>query len=267
MHRRAAFTLLEILIAVGVIAIMAALGFGLAAPLARRAAAARESAAARNLMTAYHLSAAENNGRLLPGMDFSVTQLNKTNGQPLLPVHAAQRYPFRLAPYLAGQIEGTFLVNRNGAQIASATPPGSGMYDYMVSCFPALGINYYYVGGCVTAAGDTLYPGDCTTLEAQAEHSLLVFASGGAQDGAARMDGYNILTPPELTAPLWSRPEWKEGANPSNYGNVDARYGGKAVCAFLDGSVRLETIAQLRDMRLWSKRAAALDQKEYAISQ
>lgn len=267
MHRRAAFTLIELLIVIAVLGILTAVGLAAVGPALARAAAARESAAARNLSVAYHLYAGENNGRLMPGMDFTVTQLIKTNGKPLQPAHAGQRYPFRLAPYFADQIAGTLLVNRNVAQIASTTPPGSGMYDYMVSCFPALGMNYYYVGGCVTAAGDTVYPDDCATSQAQAEHSLLVFASGGAQDSSTRMDGYNILTPPKLTGGLWSQPAWKEGADPANYGNVDARYGGRAVCAFLDGSVRMLTIAELRDMRLWSKQAAARNDPDYAISQ
>lgn len=266
-HRLAAFTLLELLIVVAVVGLLAAVGLGAAGPILTRAASARESAAARNLLAAYHLSAAENNGRLLPGMDFSVKQLTKSNGKPLNPAHAGQRYPFRLAPYFGDQIEGTLLVNRNAKQISASTPPGSGMYDYMVSCFPALGMNYYFVGGCVTSGGDTIFEGDCVTLESQAEHSVIVFASGGAQDAATKVDGYNILTPPRLTGPTWTQPPIENPSDPSNYGNVDPRYGGRAVCAFLDGSVRMLAIADLRDMRLWSKQAAALDRRDYTISQ
>jgi prepilin-type processing-associated H-X9-DG protein len=44
---------------------------------------------------------------------------------------------------------------------------------------------------------------------------------------------------------------------------VDGRFDGKAVCAFLDGSVRVLSIDDLRDMRLWSKNAAINNDPNY----
>jgi prepilin-type processing-associated H-X9-DG protein len=51
--------------------------------------------------------------------------------------------------------------------------------------------------------------------------------------------------------------------NAANYGHVHGRYDGKAVCAFLDGSVRILSIEELRDMRLWSRKAALENNPNY----
>ncbi len=227
----------------------------------------REIAAGKNLITAYNLYAAENNGQLLPGIDLTASQVNNTAGKKLNPAYAGQRYPFRLAPYFNNKLEGTILVNDNAAQIEKLAPRNSSMYDYMVSAFPALGINYYLVGGCNTSGG-VVWPDECTARLAQSDNSLLVFASGGTRDGQGNgVNGYNILTPPFLLQPMWSGAAWNKNTEPGNYGNVDARYSGRAVCVFLDGSTRLKTIDELRDMRLWSRNAAAQNNPSYMISQ
>ena len=67
--------------------------------------------------------------------------------------------------------------------------------------------------------------------------------------------------------PVFSSIKWKTGAYDAkkaslDYGNVDFRHGRKAVTAFLDGSVRLLGIEELRDMRLWSRNA---DSENYVL--
>jgi len=44
---------------------------------------------------------------------------------------------------------------------------------------------------------------------------------------------------------------------------VDGRFDGKAVCVFLDGSVRVLSIDELRDMRFWSRNAALENNPNY----
>jgi prepilin-type processing-associated H-X9-DG protein len=68
----------------------------------------------------------------------------------------------------------------------------------------------------------------------------------------------------EVTAPsTWSGLTWSEGKSPTSYGNVAFRHDGKAVCAFLDGSIKTLTSEELRDMRLWSPQAARLNAPNY----
>jgi prepilin-type processing-associated H-X9-DG protein len=57
--------------------------------------------------------------------------------------------------------------------------------------------------------------------------------------------------------------KWTKDSDPGNYGYVAARFDGKAVAAFLDGSVRVMTLDDLRDMRLWSKNAAINNDPNY----
>ncbi len=66
---------------------------------------------------------------------------------------------------------------------------------------------------------------------------------------------------------MWSSVSWTLNAAASDYGNIDPRYDGKAICVFLDGSVRMLSIEELRDMRLWSANAKDEDNANYTIYQ
>lgn len=251
------FSLVELLVSIGVIAILAATGVGVLQRSSGKAKMIREIAAGKNLINAYQAAAAESDGRYLPGMDYSVNSVwFEPDKKDITITHVANRYPYRLAPYFDYRLEGTILVNANKKQINQVFAG-----PYGISTFPAFGINYYYVGGMVTAQGTVQLGEECLTRTGHGLGSILVFASGGS--GA--IDGYNILTPPRLYGQHWSASAWKESADPGNWGNVDARYDGKAVCAFLDGSIRMLSIEELRDMRLWSKNAAAANDPNYSI--
>lgn len=263
-----AFSMVEVLVSVGVIAIICGLGAGVYQGAMAKTRLAREVAAGKNLISAYHLYAADQDGRFMPGMDFTAKSVFfEPENRTISMTHVANRYPFRLAPYFGSKLEGTILVNDNGKQIEKTSPRGSGMYDYQVSAFPAFGMNYYFVGGCIGREGDLVFPDECADRLTKINSPLLVFATGGTGTGAGKYDGYNILTPPRLYGENWSAIKWKEDVDPGNFGNVDARHGGKAVCAYTDGSIRLQTIEELRDMRLWNRNAAAQDNPNYQISQ
>jgi prepilin-type N-terminal cleavage/methylation domain-containing protein/prepilin-type processing-associated H-X9-DG protein len=259
------FSLVELLVVMTVVAILVAVSGGVCGKIVGKRKSLKEVAAAKTLIQAYALHAAENSGRYLPGMDYTVNQVwFEPYGKNITSTHAANRYPFRLAPYFGYRLDGTILVNDNGKQIEEQNRKGTSMYDYSVSAFPALGINYWYVGGCVSGAGDVTFPDECVTHQTGA--SILVFASAASRgDSGNGYDGFNILTPPRMHGPSWSGEPWKKNSNPSNYGNVDARHDGKAVCAFLDGSVRLHTIEELRDMRKWNKNASERNDPDYTI--
>jgi len=106
---------------------------------------------------------------------------------------------------------------------------------------------------------------------ARMRRSILAFASAGSGKGTARIEGYCYVTPPTLSfdSPICKQWEssntWSSSADPVDFGNVDFRYGGAAVCAFLDGSVRTCSVKELRDMRLCNPNAADQDDAAYSL--
>lgn len=257
-----AFTLLELLVVVAILAVLAGMGSAALLSAAGKGDMVAEMAAAKTLVTAYHAAAEDNNGRYLPGYDASASNVLNTQKKPISMVQARARYPFRLAPYFNYAIKGTLLVGDNERQFMESMQIGSRSgtwYDYGVSQFPALGINRSFVGGYLNQDGtvDTNNTAaDCIHTMAQADRSVIAFISAGA-DG---VNGYAYVRAP---ASNWSGAEWTDKSDPGNYGYVDPRHNGKAVAAFLDGSVRVLGLDDLRDMRLWSRNAALLDNPGY----
>jgi prepilin-type processing-associated H-X9-DG protein len=224
-----------------------------------KAGSAAETAAAKSLAAAYQAAASDNGGKYLPALDNSASNVLNAQGKPISIKQARARYPFRLAPYFAYDIDNTLLVGKHRSQIfkeMGPQAPGSPMYDYAVSAFPALGINRHFVGGTAGAPD----PGnECIRTPAQADKSVILFASAGSSS----IDGYEYVRAPGAPGGQWSGSDWADGADPGSYGYVHPRHNGKAVVAFLDGAVRMMTLNELRDMRLWSRNAASQDNPGY----
>lgn len=255
------FSLVEVLVAVAILGLLVGVSGAAYQKAMGKASLAAEVSAAKNLTQAYLLSASENGGRYLAAYDSTARNQPVLNakGRPLGMPEAKCRYPFRLAPYFNNQMDGTILVNRNEAQIIRIMGASGTMYDYGLSVFPALGINRYLVGGTVNSGGGVEYSSECIQTMGQAEKSVIVFVSGGSDE----VDGYEYVTPPNGPRGQWSSAKWTKDSDPGSYGHVGARFDGKAVAAFLDGSVRVLSIDELRDMRLWSKNAALADDPNY----
>ncbi len=252
------FTLLELLVVISLIAILSAITVSVVAKVSDSASKTKEISAAKNLVAAYHAAAAENDGRYLPGYDRTVGEVKLPDGR-VIAGPAANRYPFRLAAYMSYQIEDIILVGENAEQIDRSD-------DYQVSLNPAFGINRYFVGGDVQSDGTVINREECITSTAFGATKTIVFASAGMVASSGDIiHGFNILTPPNLHSRVWSTAEWNDATDPDDYGNLDVRYGNKAIIAYLDGSVRMNTVDELRDMRLWSHRAAAQDDADYMI--
>jgi prepilin-type N-terminal cleavage/methylation domain-containing protein len=261
------FTLIELLVVIAIIALLAGIAFPVFQSVLTKARMTKEIQAGRNLITAYVATAADRDGQFLPAYDRTVGEIILPNGNAV-GGPPAERYPYRLAPYFGNRMDGTILVNNNAKQIDTTS-------TYLVSCFPALGINYIFVGGDVSAAGVMTYPNECISRQGLASASPIVFASaagdgsassGGTSSATGKVDGYCILTPPQLTGPMWNTAAWKKDAAVASYGNVDPRYSGKAVCVFLNGSIQMLGIEQLRDMRLWSRAASEQNNSKYTIT-
>ena len=132
------------------------------------------------------------------------------------------------------------------------------MYDYGVSAFPSFGINRYFVGGTAGQSNS-----ECVRSIAQAGHSIIAFVSAGSSD----IEGYEYVRSPGEPGDSWRGGDWTDDSDPGDFGFVHPRHGGKAIAAFLDGSTRLMTINELRDMRLWSVRAAEQKNPDYTVDQ
>jgi prepilin-type N-terminal cleavage/methylation domain-containing protein/prepilin-type processing-associated H-X9-DG protein len=260
-HHSRGFTLVEILVCTTILGLLVGVSGAAYQKAMGKASLASEVNAGKNLVQAYLFAATESEGRYLAAYDSAARNQTVMNakGRPLGMSEARCRYPFRLAPYFNHQMDGTILVNRNEAQIIQIMGPSGTMYDYGLSVFPAFGINRYLVGGRVNSSGSVEYPSECIQRAAQAEKSPIVFISAGTTD----VDGYEYVTAPMGPGGQWSSVKWSKGVDAANYGHVDGRYDGKAICAFLDGSVKVLSIDELRDMRLWSRNAALENNPNY----
>lgn len=260
------FTLVEILFVVAVVAMLIGMVFVVGAAGLEKARAARETSAAKTLAAAYAMAAADHDGELLRGFDDSADAVDLPHSGSISAA-AAHRYPFRLAPYFDDAIDGVILVNQNKKQIAKM----GGNQTYFRSLFPALGMNATFVGG-VYQTGEMEFKNEsqdevATRIGQVPKPSmLLVFASAGYGRGEDKVDGYNRLEPPAKRVDVWSGGVPAEDSSPDDFGHVDFRYNGHAICAFLDGSVRRLDIEQMRDMRYWNKNAQMSDSPVYRVS-
>ncbi len=260
---KSGFSLLELLVAIAVIAGLSAVGLAGVRKMMERCHCLVEMNASRNLIAGYLNHAAENCGRVLAGYrsDPSVQNLE---GKPLHdPINA--RYPWRLAPNVP-KIKGVMLFN--GTESVLNQPDR----DYMVSVQPNMGINATLVGGHF-GSGSPLPPtprilevyGDfylSRTNQAKQPESLVVFASARSKPGAV---GYFEVRPPQLTRRVWNTTSHKKAVSAIDHGFVDFRWRGRAVVANLAGNVELLDEEDLRDMRRWSHQAQDLDLADFLI--
>lgn len=257
-----AFSMVELLVVVAILGSLIAVSGAAYQKAMGKVSMAAEISAGKNLIQSYHLAATEHDGRLLFSRDPGAAGVLNAKGQPMGMSEPRSRYPFRLAPYFNYQMEGTILVGRNEAQIIKIMGGASGpMYDYGLSIFPAMGINRYLVGGSRLPGPEEeiQFARECVRTTAQADKSVLVFVSAGVDD----VDGYEYVIAPQGPAGRWSGDGWTKDSAPNNFGHVDARFDGKAVAVFLDGSVKALSIDELRDMRLWSRNAALANDPNY----
>lgn len=256
-----AFTLIELLVVVAILAVLAAIGSAALLSAADKGKTAAEVTAAKTLISAYQSAAADNGGRYLPARDTSATNVFNSEGRLISSRQVRARYPFRLAPYFNYAIENTLLPGDNRRQILKTmnlSAPSGPMYDYGVSAFPSFGINRYFVGGTTGQSNS-----ESVRSIAQAGRSIIAFVSAGSSD----IDGYEYVRSPGEPGGSWRGGDWTDDSDPGDFGFVHPRHGGKAIAAFLDGSTKLMTISELRDMRLWSVRAAEQNNPGYTVNQ
>ena len=258
-HPDRGFTLVELLVVIGIIAVLLGILLPSLGAARRQARAVRELAALRQVMGAYQMYANENKGRLLPGFWNGGPVGNGRGGNVTFP--AAARYPWRLAPYLNYNVFGTLLVNEQETVIGRQFSRSPG-YEYMVSLYPSFGINATFVGGnfltglmptptAVQAFGQFVAT---RMTDVRRPSELIVFASARVRGDHGPYEGHHLIEPPATTTRTWVA-EYKESNPPEQWGFVHPRHRGRAAVGLLDGHAELFDLGQLQDMRHWSHQA------------
>lgn len=271
-RHRAAFTLVELLVVLGVIATLLAILLPALSGARRSALMTSEMVGARDLMLAWSVYADDNNDAVLPGYRTGLPAAD-LQGESLEFAYGgiiAARYPWRIIPYLGYEMRALYRDDHE-ALLEALEQRDRAEFNYFVSVSPALGINATWVGGDQTELGfnpvqiqnyGTFY----VSRRSQAFHPerLMVFTSARGLDPSFQtknVEGYFKVTSPRLTAggePRWGGP-WRASAPPDEFGQVSLRHSGKAVAGFVDGHVDTLDERAITDMRHWANRAMDRD--------
>lgn len=251
---------------VGIIAVLAVISTTVAAAVQRKGAMTRELNAGRQIMLAYNSYSTDHDGALLKGYDKGVGEVFLPSGKTVTGIMCA-RYPWRLAPYAGEAIDDIFLINDTRRQ-TDRLETDSFSYQYLASLYPSFGINGYCVGGYDDSTGSGNFASDCVTRAASAVRpsTLIVFVSARYRESPEKADtpGFHIVTPPKLWRTKWTTP-FDQKKTPSAFGNVNPRWDGRAICAFLDGHVAMLGQEELTDMRFWSNTAAETNDRNFTV--
>jgi prepilin-type N-terminal cleavage/methylation domain-containing protein len=274
---RRGFTVVELIVVVGVVAVLLGLLFPALASVRGAGRMTTELSAARQLMAAYSNYSVANRDLVLPGYDRNLRARDDSGNVINTTYDAgnliAARYPWRLAPYLDYNFEGLYN-NEHSDVLADLRAERPEDYMYIVSLYPSLGLNSVWVGGhqglglrTGTDRGwvDAFGRFYVTRMsEVRRADEMLVFASARRSDPFAPSEvyegAYDIQSPYRTGASgeLWAE-SWDPAAAPGSFGNLSFRHEGEAVTAFIDGHTETFGPDQLRDMRYWARDADAAD--------
>jgi len=274
LHKKG-FTLIELLMVIAIIAILSSILVPGMARVREAAHMADATSSARSIITAFLLTASDNNGQYMMGYGDAGQMLSPNGFPPILSSQEdAKRYPWRLVPYLSDSAEVLYVgENRNFFK------ESAGNSTYLTSLYPSFGINSIFVGGHYDGSkhapnftpkpwsrDKTKFPNRFWVLrpaDAVEPAKMIVFASSISDtDGDGKASGYFKVTPPKSPlTPNWG--PYKGVTDPGSMGNVSLEYGGGAMVANLDGSVTILDEEDLRDMRRWSNQAALYGDKNF----
>lgn len=261
------FTLIEMLVVIAIIAILVSLAIPALRSVRRSATQTVEMSAARQLTLAYNSYALDNNGALMPGyFQPAPNSVHDASGH-VITGEPAKRYPWRLAPYLDYDLKGLYL----DSSLIEALSAQQTLYTYLISLYPSMGMNTWFVGGDTHAIDDYSIIASDFHLKrlSQARHpaELIVFASARSDQPFAPgipplIEGFFKVTPPYMTARLWT-PTYEPAIPPghaADFGFVSLRHAHRsAVVGHLDGSAGVYDEAEIQDMRHWADQATAPD--------
>lgn len=266
-HR--AFTLVELLVVIGIFSVLVGVLLPALASARQSAARAKATSDIRQLLTGYALYITANRGSLPFGYPPDTVngvpiRVELSNGKVVGSVYA-KRYPWRLIPYLA---------NVWGNVFYNVAPPDD---DYLKSVSPSIGLNSVFLGGHEGPyfqgyVGDRPNVGKHVAFKAseiRLSSAQIVFAESirNISSLGGDLDGAFYLQPPRGRAPNAIKRWWvpdgagtKAISKTSVYGGLpNGRFKGGTLVGFFDGHVATLTPEELQDMRLWSPKATHPD--------
>lgn len=268
---RRGFTMVELLVVIGIIVTVVAVLFPAISTVRNRTAVAREMTTARQIAGAWTSYAMENNGALLPGYKNGLPAFDQ-NGTPIAEATigvSAARYVWRLAPYISFNLRGLY-VGDGLVDLETLEQSEYWNYLYQTSAYPSLGLNTTWLGGdendgCFNPTMVQSYGRFFATRLSEVRNTggLIVFASARGTDpndaGSAMLEGYFRVRSPYFTSSRWGSAYDPDDA--ASYGQLSSRNGGKTVTAYVDGHTEADHVDTLRDMRKWADRATSPDWK------
>lgn len=250
----AGLTLIEILVSITLVAILSGVVVATVGTGRKHAEMVSEVSSMRSLISAYLMTPNDNDGLLL--------RAEQSGGD------YTNRWSYKMTSYLGDTFRNTLYINDQLPAYDSFPTD-----EYKLSLFCSFGINHRFVGGNFNYFGRPLDSGYVISLaDAQQPGGLIVFTSSEGYDAGFGMKReirdaigyYKINSPTSGEWKLADVPENNKSSSPvTGYGKVSFRHKGKAVVAFLDGSVKTMGSAEMRDMRLWSNEARIQNNSDY----
>ena len=282
-HSHRAFTLIEFLVVMAVVALLVGLLLPVLGEARSAARQARGMSDLRQLLLGYTVYQSDHDGRVLwgytpPTIAGKPVEVHVASGHIFgLPV--ADRYPWRMASYVDDIWE---VLHGHGPTppqpVASDAPSDAVLKAYALSLTPTFGINSAYVGGHhgptrgFVLRGGEYQPNRGQHVvfrqdEARRPSDLIVFAESQARVGTSSpfpdepAAGFHAVTAPRAGGQHWRAVGGRiENLRPSTItGLPEGRHSDATVTGFFDGHAAGLRADALDNMRLWANGAQAAD--------